>query len=52
MLLSVASLIGLILWDMDNHLRLTLKQLITAYPQVDIVAMGFPKDWLQQALWV
>lgn len=32
--------------------KITLKQLITAYPQVDIVAMGFPKDWLQQALWV
>ena len=35
-----------------QRFKITLKQLITAYPQVDIVAMGFPKNWFQQALWV
>lgn len=34
-----------------NTFAQTLKDLIYAYPNVDISAMGFPDDWQTEALW-
>ena len=34
-----------------NTFTQTLKDLIAAYPNVDIAAMGFPSDWKTEALW-
>lgn len=34
-----------------NAFTRTLKDLITAYPNVDVEAMGFPPDWKSEALW-
>jgi hypothetical protein len=28
-----------------------LKNLLDQYPNVDITAMGFPKNWEEEALW-
>lgn len=43
-------------WFLDiivpgNHMKENLKALLTQYPNVDIAAMGFPKDWEMEALW-
>ena len=34
-----------------NTFTQTLKDLIAAYPNVDVAAMGFPSDWKTEALW-
>jgi hypothetical protein len=34
-------------WDF----KLRLKSLLQQYPNVDIVAMGFPMDWENEPLW-
>ena len=28
-----------------------LKQLLADFPMIDIQAMGFPKNWLEEPLW-
>lgn len=28
-----------------------LKTLLTAYPEIDVVAMGFPQGWENEPLW-
>ena len=37
--------------DENNKFASELKALITKYPSADIHAMGFHKDWLEEALW-
>lgn len=34
-----------------NKFRDNLVELLKEYPQIDIKAMGFPEDWLQEPLW-
>ncbi len=34
-----------------NNFTTELKSLIAAYPNVDVLSMGFPKDWKSQQLW-
>lgn len=34
-----------------NTFAKDLKKLLTMYPNVDVAAMGFPKDWSSQPLW-
>lgn len=43
-------------WFLDiivpgNEMKAHLKALLAQYPNVDIAAMGFPKDWEMEALW-
>lgn len=35
----------------ENTFTQTLKELIAAYPNVDVIAMGFPPDWETESLW-
>ena len=35
----------------NNEMKEKLKALLAQYPNVDIMAMGFPKDWENEALW-
>lgn len=35
----------------DNRFKDHFKQLLVAHPNVDVAAMGFPKDWEQNPLW-
>ena len=35
----------------DNKLKLDLQQLFLSYTNIDIRAMGFPKDWQDEPLW-
>ena len=35
----------------DNTFAADLKNLLVKYPNVDVAAMGFPKDWETQPLW-
>lgn len=35
----------------DVNFRIFLKELFKRYPNSDIVAMGFPKDWQNEPLW-
>lgn len=35
----------------NNEMKENLKALLAQYPNVDITAMGFPKDWENEALW-
>lgn len=35
----------------NNEMKENLKALLAQYPNVDIAAMGFPKDWEIEALW-
>jgi abortive infection bacteriophage resistance protein len=35
----------------SNDFRQRLKQLISSHPNVDVAAIGFPGDWINQALW-
>ena len=35
----------------NNDMKAHLKVLITQYPNVDITAMGFPKDWENEPIW-
>lgn len=34
-----------------NDFKQQLKQLISSHPNVDVTAMGFPTDWINQPLW-
>lgn len=34
-----------------NDFKQQLKQLISSHPNVDVAAMGFPADWINQPLW-
>jgi abortive infection bacteriophage resistance protein len=36
----------------SNDFRQRLKQLISSHPNVDVAAMGFPGDWINQPLWL
>lgn len=36
----------------NNDLKHRLKQLINTHPNVDVAAMGFPKNWENQPLWI
>lgn len=38
--------------DLQNDFATNLKALLEKYPTVDTTAMGFPKDWLKEPLWV
>lgn len=35
-----------------NSFKIKLKNLISRYPSVDVIAMGFPSDWDRQPLWM
>ena len=35
----------------NNHFAADLKELLLKHPNVDILAMGFPADWQEEALW-
>ena len=35
----------------ENTFTQTLKELIAAYPNVDVIAMWFPPDWETESLW-
>jgi hypothetical protein len=35
----------------QNTLKDDLKILLKEYPNIDITAMGFPKDWEKEPLW-
>ena len=35
----------------DNHFAADLKELLLKHPNVDILAIGFPTNWLEEALW-
>ena len=35
----------------NNRFKEKLKALLAAYPNIDIAAMGFPKDWENEELW-
>lgn len=35
----------------DNDFKSHLKRLITLHPNVDVSAMGFPNEWINQPLW-
>ena len=35
----------------DNEIKTRLKNLLNQYPNVDIAAMGFPKNWEEESLW-
>ncbi len=35
----------------DNHFATNLKSLLQKHPNIDILAMGFPADWQEEALW-
>ena len=35
----------------DNHFAADLKELLLGHPNVDILAMRFPTDWQEEALW-
>ena len=48
--------ISIIKWSVDivspqNNLKEHLKNLLFAFPNVDIKAMGFPMDWEEEPLW-
>lgn len=36
----------------NNSFKHQLKSLLKSFPNVDTSAMGFPKDWEMEALWV
>ena len=36
----------------QNDMRDKLVQLLTDYPSIDLTAMGFPKGWRQEPLWL
>ena len=35
----------------NNEMKTQLKVLIAQYPNIDITALGFPKDWENEPLW-
>ncbi len=35
----------------DNDMKMHLKKLLSDFPNVDIAAMGFPKNWEEEPLW-
>ena len=35
----------------QNNFKNQLKKLLTQHPNVDVTAMGFPKDWTNEPLW-
>ena len=45
--LSGLSMLSLLKNDMRSH----LKKLLSDFPNVDIAAMGFPKNWEEEPLW-
>ena len=37
--------------DINNNMTHNLSSLLTDYPNVDILAMGFPANWKNEPLW-
>ena len=37
--------------DKDHQFTTRLAELLRKYPSVDLNALGFPADWLQEPLW-